>query len=207
MRVQWGPFAVRAAAVAAALSAARDASALGPIDIEVAGKAGYGTSPFSQDPVNELGVELGARAGIVLYNVYVGGSYMYSFGGSAPGRGDHVVPQGPNNSPDLQNARSTRYGGEVGYDIVLWRPTIGTRNLALGIRLRPALGVGALAATSRFFDHYNTATPNVYLEPALDGLLQFGVLLVGADIGLLFLPGMSSSQPAFTVHGQVGVRF
>jgi hypothetical protein len=31
--------------------------------------------------------------------------------------------------------------------------------------------------------------------------------IVGADASVLFLPGLSGSQPAFTAHGQVGIKF
>lgn len=192
LRIPWSPLAVTAAAAAGALCASRDALASGPLDLEVAATAGYGTSPFAGDPVNQFGAEVGVRAGIVFRNVYVGGTFMSYLGNSsADFRGGGLVPAGSNEASGLTGA-STLYGGEVGYDFELWRLT-----------LRPELGVGALVATSQG----NNATSILYLEPGLAGFLQSHFVVLGADMGVLFQPGMSSMQPAFTVHGQIGLRF
>jgi hypothetical protein len=82
------------------------ARALGPIDIEVAGKAGYGT--------NYYGLGLGARAGISFLGLYGGINFVNYFG------------QGQGGQPALS---AFTFGGEVGYGIkiafVTIRPLLG----------------------------------------------------------------------------------
>ena len=61
------------------------------------------------------------------------------------------------------------------------------------------------------------STSGLYLEPGVTGLVSFGLVFLGVDANLaLFLnrssitPGGSSSSSvadAFTLHGQVGVKF
>lgn len=92
-----------------------NASALGPIDVEVAAKVGYGLSPLSNLPANPLGFGVGGRAGISVFNVYVGGTGIYYLGGSTE--------------------TSLLYGGELGYSIkvliVTIRPQVGVGNYVL----------------------------------------------------------------------------
>ena len=82
------------------------AHALGPIDVEVAGKVGYGT--------NYYGLGLGARAGISFLGLYGGVNFINYFG------------QGQNGLP-AESAFT--FGGEVGYGIkiafVTIRPLVG----------------------------------------------------------------------------------
>jgi hypothetical protein len=72
----------------------RDAHALGPLDIEIAGKAGYGTNPDSGLGFNPLGVGLGGRAGLSIFGLYAGVNVVDYLGGSQPaGDGDRSVPE------------------------------------------------------------------------------------------------------------------
>lgn len=195
------------------LSVARTASALGPVDVEVAAKVGGGTNPvnngvdtsgfpssgphvWSNPVVNPLGFGLGARAGASLHGFYGGLSFMYYLGESAAVVGLY------------SRAKSVLYGVEVGYNIGLsyftLRPQLGAGNYTLlqsGIDPQYAQDVGP--GTTNYF----------YLEPGVTGLLSFGLWIVGADANVLFLPGWngsrpgSGSEPAFTAHGQLGFKF
>jgi hypothetical protein len=53
----------------------------------------------------------------------------------------------------------------------------------------------------------STSKSNLYLEPGVTGLVSLGGWFVGADLNLLFLPGMDNTTTAFTLHGQVGLKF
>jgi len=184
-----------AAASLGTLSVAHNAAALGPVDIEVAAKVGGGTNPeknVADLPPNALGLGLGGRAGVSFFGLYGGVSFMDYLGTKSPG------------PPVMESLKSILYGIEVGYNI-------GVPLLTL----RPQLGVGNYTVSGSFNGNATGATlapenynkSNLYLEPGLTGLLSFGMLIVGADANVLFLPGMNGSQPAFTAHGQVGIKF
>jgi hypothetical protein len=165
---------------AATFSFSRDARALGPIDLEIAAKGGYGTNPFGGN-INPLGAGLGGRAGVAFFGFYGGAALLYYFGGSQSGVSEH----------------SLMYGLEAGYN---WKIAILT--------IRPQLGVGNYS-----LDVGNTSGNNIYLEPGVTGLISLGTFFVGADANLLVLPsiqqpdGNKGTDTAFTVHGQVGVKF
>jgi hypothetical protein len=169
-----------AALGAATFSFTRDAHALGPIDLEIAAKGGYGTNPVGGN-LNPLGVGLGGRAGVGFFGVYAGLNALYYLGGSDSG----------------VSAHSVMYGLEAGYN---WKITILT--------IRPQLGIGNFTLSSG-----GSSNSNIYLEPGVTGLISFGTIFVGADANLLVLPGIQQSDgnkgtdTAFTIHGQVGVRF
>jgi hypothetical protein len=185
------PLLVTAVLGIGSMCVTRDASALGPVDVEVAGKVGYGTNPFSNYP-NPLGVGLGARAGVSLLGLYGGLSFMYYIGSS-----QDVASQGGSIS-----AHSVLYGIEGGY---------GT---SLGpLTLRGQLGVGNFTISES--GALSGTNSNLYLEPGVTALLTFGMLLVGADANVLVLPGVNNPLPpgdsswdaAFTVHAQAGIKF
>jgi hypothetical protein len=176
-----------AAASAALLTGAiaGDAHALGPIDLEVAAKAGVGTNP-SSGPINLLGFGLGGRAGVSFFGIYGGVEAMYYLGGSQSIAGENV------------SLHSVMYGLDLGYN---FKVTILT--------IRPQLGLGNFTVST---SPGSVSKSNLYLEPGVTGLLSFGTFIVGADANLLVLPGIntptgSSTETAFTIHGQVGVRF
>jgi hypothetical protein len=174
---------VLAATFGSCLFFSSNASALGPVDIEVAARGGYGTSPFANDPVNALGGGVGLRAGISVFNVYLGATGIYYFGGRVT-------------LPVAFSDTSVLLGGELGYNIkvsiLTLRPQVGLGNYAVRVDVGGA----------------STLNNNWYLEPGVAGLVKIGSLwLVGADANVLVLPGMPANQAAFTVHGQVGIQF
>jgi hypothetical protein len=191
-------FLVVAAAGLSALSVTPEASALGPVDVEVAAKLGGGTNPEGlcphgclAPPPNALGLGLGARAGASFFGFYAGLSFM-DYLGTSQGAG---VP-----TPALGKGalRSVLYGIEAGYNFsvsfVTLRPLIGVGNYAL-------LGSGVYGSG---FD-----AQALYLEAGIAGLVTFGRWIVGVDENVLLVPGLTVSpwQPAFTAHGQVGIKF
>jgi hypothetical protein len=176
------------------LSITRDARALGPVDLEVAGKVGVGTNPFSDLP-NPLGFGLGARAGVSLLGLYGGLSLMYYVGSGQ----DNVANAGGHVS-----VNSLLYGIEAGY---------GAKLFGL-ITLRGQLGLGNYQLNESGATGNQNPT-NLYLEPGLTALLSIGIVIVGVDANILILPGVSDPLPpggstwdaAFTLHAQGGVKF
>ncbi len=171
-------FAVAAAAGAATLSVSPDAHALGPIDLEIGAKVGYGTNPTA-DAINPLGFGLGGRAGVSIFNVYAGLSGMYYFGGGNGAR----------------DGKATLYGLEVGYGFSI-----------VFLTLRPQLGVGFYNGNFTTPPHSDGDGRNVYLEPGITGIIPFGIWFAGADANLFFLPGQQGSGVGFTFHGQFGLK-
>jgi hypothetical protein len=172
---------VAASAGAGTLAFTRPASALGPVDIEIAARAGYGTSTRRNDATNPMGVGLGARAGISFLSVYAGASAMYYFGGSDTPLG---MPK------DTQT--SWMYGVEGGYSVTV-----------LVLTLRPLVGVGEYTL------HSSTtgSAHSVYIEPGATALITLGSWLVGADANVLLAPALDQWKASFTVNGQVGLKF
>jgi hypothetical protein len=186
-----------AGALAAALTCIpRDARAVGPIDIELGARAGGATNPFggNPQPANPLGFGLGARGGVALFGIYGGLSVMYYFGSS------QSATLGTTSVSTSYN--SLLYGGELGYNIKLAIVTI-----------RPVLGIGNYTLNASLSPGGSSSINNLYLEPGLTGLISLGTWFVGADANALILPNMkqpdqsTSTNAAFTIHGQVGVRF
>jgi len=183
MRRSWLLVAALAAG-AATFAGSRDAHALGPVDLEIAAKGGYGTNPFGGN-LNPLGVGLGGRAGVSFFGFYGGAGLLYYLGGSQGDVSSHTL----------------MYGLEAGYN---WKLTILT--------IRPQLGVGNFTGTTSL-NNVSSSSSNLYLEPGVTALISFGTMFVGADANLLVLPditqpgGAKGTETAFTIHGQVGVRF
>jgi hypothetical protein len=183
----------------ATLSLPRDASALGPVDVEVAAKVGGGTNPvlvpsgaLGPAQVNALGFGLGARAGASFSAFYSGVSFMYYFGAS-----QRPYATDTNILIHLESFNSVLYGVEAGYNF----------NVSF-LTVRPQLGVGNYTRTASNPDTTSYNDSSLYLEPGVTGLLSFGMWIVGADANVLLLPGWSGrSQPAFTADGQVGIKF
>src|SRR5580692_9789385 len=169
------------AAALVTLGAARPAHALGPIDLEIAAKGGYGST--------DLGPGFGGRAGVAFFGLYGGVSAIDYLGKSVSVLGTSVTEH------------TLLLGGEVGYgfkiSVVTIRPLVGFGD-AMG-----SFNIPGLPSASSF-----------YLEPG--GLIQlnFGLLIFGVDAGCLILTsagqdstGGSSVSEAFTIHGQIGVKF
>lgn len=189
-----------AAAGSCILSVASTASALGPVDVEIAAKVGGGTSPGivlpSSGPAfagpNALGLGLGGRAGVSFMGFYGGVSFMDYLGAS----------QGN------ESLKTILYGVEAGYNIgisiLTLRPQLGVGNYRL-----TESSPGGLTTFSGQVVSDSYSSNSLYLEPGVTALLSFGLWIVGADGNVLFLvpTGGDNSHPAFTAHGQVGIRF
>ena len=188
----------------AAVFCVRDARALGPVDLEVGAKVGGGTNPLSGESPNPLGLGIGGRAGLAFAGIYGGVALMYYVGesqnvSSALGSGsisDHVL----------------MYGFEGGYSLYFLdklltiRPQIGVGNFTISVS-----GSGSVSGIG--FSGSNSAN-NLYLEPGVTALISIGQWFVGADANVLILPGItdpggtsSSTDTAFTLHAQGGVKF
>jgi hypothetical protein len=168
----------------------RDASALGPVDLELGAKAGGGTSPSGTGAgaPNPLGFGLGGRGGVSFFGVYAGVNVMYYLGGS---QSVTIVP----GSTLSVSAHSLLYGAELGYNIKVAILTI-----------RPQVGLGNYTLSTTGFSDVN----NLYVQPGLTGLISLGMYYIGADASVLILPGIESgggTSTAFTVGGQFGVKF
>jgi hypothetical protein len=179
------------------LSATREAHALGPLDIEIAGKIGYGSNPDSGEGLNRLGFGLGGRAGLALFGIYAGVNIVDYLGGSA------TPPACPAGTPCPNtltgSVHTLMYGGEFGFGFKISIVTI-----------RPLIGVGSAIVSGPA-----GSASSLYLEPGVTGLVSFGLLFVGVDANVAIFPSTtngeaassSSTNEAFTIHGQVGVRF
>lgn len=179
----------------------RNAHALGPVDVEIGAKVGVGTSPANNNNgvsvPNPLGFGIGGRAGVDFLGFYGGIQLMYYFGGSDTASFD-------GQSISLKD-HTFMYGVEAGYgftlvDVLTIRPQVGIGNATLSSNgnISGALNVNANGAS----------TSNLYVEPGVTGLISLGGWFVGADANLLFLPGLDDfSKVAFTLHGQIGVKF
>jgi hypothetical protein len=119
-----------AAAGLSTLSVTRSASALDPVDVEVAAKVGGGTNPQNNvaDAPNALGFGLGARAGVSLLGFYGGVSFM-----------DYLGSQATDAGPLTESLKSVLYGVEVGHNISVPLLT-----------LRPQLGIGNCTASGGY---------------------------------------------------------
>ncbi len=131
---------------------------------------------------------------------YVGESENQSIGPVSVSLSDHTL----------------MYGVEGGYNIVL---------LDKLLTIRPQIGVGnfTLSASSSMSSSVAVPLPssagsasgsNLYLEPGVTGLIALGQWFVGADANVLVLPGIpdssgnsSTTDAAFTLHAQGGIRF
>lgn len=173
----------------------RDAKALGPIDLEAGLKIGAGTKP-NYEP-NPFGFGIGGRAGVSLFNLWLGASAMHYFGGS-----DTL-------STGKVEVNTNLLGGEIGY-------TIGAIPF---LQIRPQIGLGD-AWFNQSLGSIDKSNSNFYLEPGLTVLIPFGLVFVGADANALIVPGVDTSALAggagtsddkktltsFTIHGQIGIR-
>jgi hypothetical protein len=163
------------------LVSARPAHALGPIDLEIAAKAGYGS--------NDLGFGFGGRGGISFFGFYGGLSAVDYLGTSQtlppPGGGTFT-------------RHTLLLGGELGFGIKISRLTI-----------RPLLGLGegiisesGSSSTGSFY-----LEPGGLIQLNF-GLIIFGVdagcliLTSNQSIG-----GITQLTEAFTIHGQFGLKF
>jgi hypothetical protein len=208
-------FVAAAASIVGVLSVSRPAHALGPLDLEVGANVGAGTNPFAYAP-NPLGFGLGGRAGVSFLGIYAGVNVMYYFGGTVNGlAGD---PQG------FDSVHSITAGAELGYGFRLFR-----RRLTI----RPLLGIGNItfsesetSSIAGISQSSSGTENNLYFQPGVAVLAYLGPVYAGFDMNALIITGVSTSttstaacgattnsasgsstNAAFTAHGQVGVRF
>jgi hypothetical protein len=183
-----------AAAGAGTFAFARPAAALGPIDLELAARGGFGWSPVKNSGVNPLGVGLGGRAGIGIFSIYAGIEGAYYFG-----QGSEQVPI-VSPTGQLGTARATAssylYGIEAGYNFnILFltiRPTIGVGNYTIHTKVE---GVGTGDAHS------------VYIEPRATALIGIGIWEIGTDIAVFLPPGLQGWKAGAMWNGQIGLKF
>jgi hypothetical protein len=188
--------------VAAAL-VAHDAHALGPLDLEIGAKAGVGTAPggTSNGP-NPLGFGVGGRAGVSILGLYGGISGIYYLGESKS------VTSGPVSAS--VSAHSILLGLEAGYGSKIGplslRGTVGIGNIETDYS-------GGAAAPGFTLTIPNGSNNGLYIEPGVTGIVALGLWFIGADANALILPdypgtdGSKSLEAAFTIHGQLGVKF
>jgi hypothetical protein len=184
---------ITAAACFGAVSIPQRASALGPVDLEIAAELGGGTGTVSGAP-NPLGLGLGGRAGVDIFGFYGGLAAMYYFG---TGQDNYTL-----NSVGAVghvHTSSSLIGLEGGWNI----------NLSI-LTIRPLLGLGyynrGLDFSSSANGHTSADSHSVYLQPGVTGLLTFGMWIVGADVSLLWVPAIDNSQVAVVAHGQFGIK-
>jgi hypothetical protein len=173
------------------LMSARTAAAVGPVDIEVAGKLNYGFSGGG------YGTGVGARAGVSFEGFYAGVSFV-----------DY-----PDRPVVLDNGPIYTVGGEVGYGLkIAWltiRPLLGVGYWNESQSLCQYSGPGPGPSCT---------LTSPYLEPGLLVALSMWHVLVGLDASGLFPTGVSTTTPpnqlpldgsatAFLIGGQVGARF
>jgi hypothetical protein len=174
----------------------REAHALGPIDLEIAAKAGAGTNP-TQDSPNPFGFGLGGRAGVDFFSFYAGVQGIYYFGS-----GETEGVSG------FQTATVSRhawdYGVEVGYNlsvsVLTLRPQIGIG----GVSMSSSLSGSGFISGSTSLDHANESS--VYIEPGVTALISLGTWFIGADANIFVAPDLTNDQAAFTFHGQIGIK-
>lgn len=189
------------AASAVFLAMPTEAHALGPIDVELGAKVGYATSPDSAALFNPYGFGMGARGGVSLFGIYVGGNFMYYLGGSAT----ETIPLGTTSTSFSVSGHALQYGVEAGYGF----------SFAI-LTLRPQIGVGNFGFTGT--SEGQSLTSNyLYVEPGVTALISLGVLFVGADVNGLIIPSVNTADAtgapttktyaSLSFHGQVGVKF
>jgi hypothetical protein len=194
-------FLVTSSVVLAVLSTTTKASALGPVDIEVAAKVGFGTNPTGYAP-NPLGFEAGGRAGISFFGFYGGVTGSYNLGGTTQGAGTMSGVVGP------QTLRSYQLGVELGY---------GFKIPFIRLVIRPQVGIGNYTYTPSGSGQCDPTAPCisssfVYVEPGILAMFTFGHLIAGVDVNAFILPAVTAdtgtvTDVAFTAHAQIGVRF
>lgn len=212
----------------------RDARAIGPVDVEVAGVAGYGTN-VSQGP-SPLGVGLGVRVGVDLYGFYGGLAVMHYFGasgdcgGGAPSSGEGLM--------SLSRGFCAAGTGEVSLSQYadLYGVDLGYTFARSFFKIRPLIGIGdtEITRTGSVGAESIMAPPlasyrsvnNLYVQPGVAVLLVVDSFVAGVDANLLVIPdvvditgvaanlnGSSSiltsktTFVALAAHAQIGFRF
>jgi hypothetical protein len=173
-------FVTASAALLLALTTTRNARALGPIDLEIAGKAGYGS--------HDLGAGFGGRAGVSFFGIY-GGLNIVDYLGLSPGAG-------------LPSTHTLTYGGEVGFGFKISRLTIRPL-LGFGDASQSFAG---FSASSFYLEPGGLL--QLKFGVLIFGVDASCLILTSAQqqaVGAA--TGGSTASEAFTIHGQVGLAF
>jgi hypothetical protein len=206
---------IRASALSLGVAAAlapRDAHALGPLDVEVALRGGGGTPPGGDSP-SPLAYGIGGRAGVAIFGWYGGLSLVDYFGESQTAL-----------SPGFSGSTTTSvhallFGVEGGYGLKFGpttvRAQVGVGNYQETVAFQAASGgcvsvVIGQACTPAGPVRPSYTVSSLYLEPGVTAMIAFGTVFGAADANVLVLPhepGTSSVGAAFTLHGQVGLKF
>jgi hypothetical protein len=224
--VKTRPIATAGLLGALAMVPVRNARAIGPVDVEIAAKAGYASNPVAPNPPtppppglvevghplnpNPLRLGVGGRAGVGYLGFYGGIQMTYYFGATATEtlNGGTLAPAVTGDRVSSSSHAFT-YGIEAGYGLTL----------APMIRIRPQIGLGNATFINSGFRNEATGqvvaagnTSDLYLEPGIVVMFSLRVLFLGIDANLFFVPGMNDSvghdwTTSFAVDGQVGVRF
>ena len=155
------------AAGVALLASPKQAHALGPLDLEIAARGGFGTNPSTlTGSPNALGPGIGARAGVSFLGLYGGLSFMYYFG----------------ETKDGISVNSTMYGVDLGFGFKLLSvPHDQT------LKWASATSVGAVARLSPASP--SPARTTATSSPGSSPRSGLGAFFVAADINALFVPG------------------
>jgi hypothetical protein len=208
------------------LAPARNARAMGPVDVEIAAKTGFATNPVAPNPPpassyidvvvgsplnpNPLRLGVGGRVGVDYLKFYGGIQVTYYFGSTATEtlNGGSAAPAVTGERVSASSHALT-YGIEAGYDVTL---------LDI-VTIRPQIGLGNATFTNSALDTGETAqavpsesNSDLYLQPGVVALLSLRGWLVGIDANLFFVPGMNDTsghdwKTSFALDGQVGIRF
>jgi hypothetical protein len=198
--------------VVAATLAPRDAHALGPLDVEVALKGGGGTPPGGDSP-SPLAYGIGGRAGVAFFGWY-GGLSLVDYFGESQTAANLGVP-----GSSTMSVHALLFGVEGGYGLkfgpTTLRAQVGVGNYQETVAFQAASGGCVATAFGQACPPAGPVRPSysvytLYLEPGVTAMIAFGTVFGAADANALILPHQpvtSSVGAAFTLHGQVGVRF
>ena len=172
-----------------ATTMARDARAMGPIDIEAAGTLGAGTDPLGKGGPNPLGLGGGGRAGVAFRGIYAGVALTY-YAGESSGTFSYVSQDRLADSPASDHALMV--GLEAGYGLRMLgfltaRPQVGLGNFALSYAQPSSSTICGLPCDATLSGKID----NLYLQPGVTVLGSFGLLLVGVDASVLALPNIT----------------
>ena len=192
------PFA--AAAGILLLTGAPDARALGPVDLEVEVKGGFGSAPYRANDANAgniLGYGVGGRAGVALHGLYAGISAVNYAGEQVM----TLMDQNGVIAPFREYwSRALLAGAEVGY---------GFRFLGR-VTVRPVVGTGDafIQLSGRQTGGPTLSQHVLYLEPGVTALVAIGPAFVGADLNAALFLRQASEEDVFgfTAHLQAGFR-
>lgn len=151
------------------------------VEVELGAQAGYVAPPI-RGGTNPFGAGFGGRLGLVYSGLYVGASVVDFLGGS---------------DVDV-SYRALLYGLEVGYGLRIpafgettftVRPQLGVGNAAV-YYTDPALAADVVTSASSGSSSDTRTVNNVYVQPALLGMLSAAGHFVALEASALVVPGI-----------------